>query len=716
MERFFRSLFGSETGYLCISLLKRGEGMTEYFFDYPAQVVKASELAQNASATSEVYFCAQLLDRKKRSKDAISRCSVVWADLDTCSPSKLHVHPQVVVQSSPGRYQAYWRLEESLDAFEVERIAKRIAYGHREDGCDTSGWDLSQLLRVPGTVNHKYSGLPMVKLEWEIPGAYRPDDFGPYPILSDRETGDFPFPTTFPTLDTQGVLDRLKSTARILFETAPTEDWSRPLWNLIMCCFEGNLNREETFIIARDSACNKYKRDGKPETYLWKDICRGFVTHEENAKIDTPAIPEPTRLLSEDERALRATDTFVDRYIQWASSLGDAATQYHQAGAFVILSALLAGRVHLPTSFGTIKPNVWFMLLADTTLTRKSTAMDIAMDLLGEIDGEPLLATDGSIEGLLGGLAVRPGQPSIFLRDEFSGLLEQMVKKDYYAGMAETLTKLYDGKVQKRVLRKETIEIKDPTLILFAGGIRNRVCSLLTTEHVSSGFIPRFVFITAESNTDRVQPMGPPTAVDRTQRNQLLAEMQDLVNTYASQEQQIVAKAGDKTFIQMRPSSVHAAALTPGAWDRYNKLEHDMMVAALKQEKKDIYTPTYDRLCKSGLRIAVLIAASDQRPTPDEDVRVGLEHILAAVAYVEQWKEYVDEVLDGVGVTPYELRMHQILEMIRKRPGVSRSEIMRAYHLNAREANVLFETLEQRNEIVKVGTKPVVFMPVGVKV
>src|SRR6201985_3262282 len=131
--------------------------MTEHFFKFPEQVSTAAELAQASKDSHEVYFCAQLLDRKKRTKDAISRCSVIWADLDTCNPSKLRVHPQVVVQSSPDRWQSYWRLEEPLDAFEAERLAKRIAYGHKDDGCDTSGWDLSQLLRVPGTINHKYA-------------------------------------------------------------------------------------------------------------------------------------------------------------------------------------------------------------------------------------------------------------------------------------------------------------------------------------------------------------------------------------------------------------------------------------------------------------------------------------------------------------------------------------------------------------------------------
>ena len=95
------------------------------------------------------------------------------------------------------------------------------------------------------------------------------------------------------------------------------------------------------------------------------------------------------------------------------------------------------------------------MILAETTLTRKTTAMDIPMDLLAEVDESAIMATDGSLEGLFTNLSMRPKKPSVFLRDEFSGLIDAMTKKDYMAGMPEMLTKLYDGKFQRRLLRKE---------------------------------------------------------------------------------------------------------------------------------------------------------------------------------------------------------------------------------------------------------------------
>jgi hypothetical protein len=112
-----------------------------------------------------------------------------------------------------------------------------------------------------------------------------------------------------------------------------------------------------------------------------------------------------------------------------------------------------------------------------------------------------------------------------------------MTKKDYYAGMAETLTKLYDGKYQKRILRSAVIEVKEPVLIILAGGIRDRILSLLQYEHVASGFLPRFVFITAESDLSRVRPLGPPTDITLAGRQEIINQLSEFHSFYSRPQQ-----------------------------------------------------------------------------------------------------------------------------------------------------------------------------------
>jgi len=698
--------FGPESrGYLCIAFLAIGMGsqkreMTERFFRYPDQLDEAARAAEDGKYLADVYYCPQLFETARRRKDNVKQCPTVWADLDTCPPEKLLITPTYLIESSPGRYQGLWSLAHAVAPHAAEDMSKRLAYFHAADGCDRSGWDLTQLLRLPGTPNHKYAGTPQVHLSKYSGALYTIGDFNVYPEVKHSAFLKTPMPTVeqLPTEEPEDILQKYKHAllpaTYDLFSVTPDGEWSEKLWKLEMLLFEMGMTREEVFVVAWASACNKYRRDGKDRSYLWVEVCRAFVSYNERVNaVVFPGADVRDLLTPTEEKLAEEQEGFVEEYIEWASSLGDAATQYHQAGAFTILSALLSGRVTLPTSYGPVVPNLWFMILGDTTLTRKTTAMDIATDLLMEVDPDCVLATDGSVEGLLQGLSTRPKRPSIFLRDEFSGLLEMITKKDYYAGMAEVLTKLYDGKLQKRILRKEEITVRDPILLIFAGGIRNRVQGLLTHEHVSSGFIPRFVFVTAESDTSRLQPLGPPTVKDLGNRDLLIRRMENLVNSYG-QPSNVTLQALNQR-IPMEPNV--SASLTPDAWSRYNLLEADLVQSGLESEKPELMTPLFDRLSKNILKASILLAAA--RQVDQQGVTVEESDIVHAIRYGKQWRAYAIEIVNGIGKTSYERDLERILGAIIKRPGIARSALMQSYHLTAQQANAVFDTLLQRGQV-----------------
>src|SRR6185503_10450498 len=112
-----------------------------------------------AKTLTHVYFCPQLLKTRQRVKGNVKNCTVIWADLDTCNPQYLQVAASIVVQSSVGRWQALWRLDAPMEPLAAESICRKIAYFHAPNGADKSGWDLTQLLRVPYTPNYKYGDL-----------------------------------------------------------------------------------------------------------------------------------------------------------------------------------------------------------------------------------------------------------------------------------------------------------------------------------------------------------------------------------------------------------------------------------------------------------------------------------------------------------------------------------------------------------------------------
>lgn len=710
-EDFFKLVFGSETGYVCISYKSHlDRSMREKFFQYPDQLEAMCEDIDRVALTlTHVYFCPQLLSEPRRIKETVSKCTVLWADLDTCNPQYLQTPASIVVQSSTGRWQALWRLESTLAPIVAEDICRRIAYFHAEQGADRSGWDLTQLLRVPYTPNYKYGDIntaPIVLVTTTTPALYRVEDFSSYPEYDAFKFASAPMPLIgdLPSEPPLDILQRYRTTIHPdvfgLFALEPemAEDWSKQQWKLVNLCVEAGLSQEETFVVLKNAKCNKYARDYRPESVMWKEVNKAYVLHMESHKmVPTPTTVVPEIISEAEIRIVQARDTFVERYIKWASELTDAARQYHQAGAFTILSAVISGAVRLPTSFGTIRPNMWFMLLADTTLTRKTTAMDIASELLFEVSPDSFFTNDGSAEGILSGLKDRTRQPSIYLRDEFTGLLDAIAHKDYMSGMAEHLTKLYDGKTLKRLLRKEEIIVKDPVFIIFAGGTKTRTQELVNEDLINSGFIPRFVFITAVPDPSLIKPVGPPKKRNQQERKEIKDELFSIYDFY--NRPRLIVMPDGITEASIKPEL--EAVMTQEAWDRYNQLEMTLTNAALTSDLPHL-TPVYDRLAKSTLKAAILIAASN---TNDGNlVEIGLDDVLHAIYYCRHWHAYVSEIVNGIGKNADERIIDKIMQYILKtgKIGAARSDIMRLFKLDSRRADLLITTIVQRRLVFAV--------------
>lgn len=696
-ERFFQGIFGENKGFVALAA-KHLEKLTEVYFKYPEQLPELLEWINSKFPECDVYFSPHLFSRPDREREFAETCPVAWAEFDI-EPNGVAPKPNIIVESSPGKYHYYWGFKTPQAPQAVETISRKLTYTW---GADKGGWYLGKLLRVPLTHNFKYPEAPHVKVvQFEASFEYELTDFSEL-----RDKSDF---AEFAPEGMPADIDDVPEPAYIFgkhgsaippaafghFYKAPDSDWSTALWSLEVLLFESGLSKKEVFTIAEKSAVNKYARDHRPRIELWIEVCKA----EQSVKARRPSKETLAiqNLLTKEERDVveRAPPLFLDRYIKWASSKTDAAEQYHQAGAYTILSSLICESVMLETSVGNIIPNLWFMLLGDTTLTRKTTAMSMAMRLLNGVYEEALMATDASIEGLLTELQNRPGRTSLFLRDEFSGMLDAMARKDYYAGMVEMLAKLYDGERQKRILRKETIDVQNPRFIIFAGGIKSRILELFNLNLVINGFIPRFIFITAEADKANYRPMTAPTKGQEVVSSELLKELSEIREHYNStQTMQIAGQQFDrrKEFI---------ARLTPDAWTRYAELEQRLVFIGSDSDSPETITPTLQRLCISALKAAVLIAASYQR-NPNT-VEVGLQDLLIAISYMESWVGYSLEVIYNAGKTSSEKTVERALYLI-EHGRSTRADLMSAMHLGSREAGVLLDTLEQRGFINRVRT------------
>jgi hypothetical protein len=144
-----------------------------------------------------------------------------------------------------------------------QAINKRLTYAI---GADKGGWDLTQVLRLPGTPNHKYKNVTVkdahVNGHNPLPAAmvgrlkeFKADEPGRVTLTTD------PIPRSADVL--RKVRRRLSPRARALLRAKRSDasigTRSDRLWELECLLAEANLSEAEIVGLTRDSAWNKFK-------------------------------------------------------------------------------------------------------------------------------------------------------------------------------------------------------------------------------------------------------------------------------------------------------------------------------------------------------------------------------------------------------------------------------------------------------------------------
>lgn len=209
----------------------------------------------------DIYFCPTPFTKDKRQSQFVKSTNMLWADIDDGDPKLLN--PNILWKSgSTGHTQGIWFLNKTLTPIKTAQLNKGIA-GFL--GADPSGYDLSQVLRLPGTMNWKTKvGRPVKLVHWNEP-KYKYAELTKYAdktaSISEYENHKVP-----PKLDRTVLLKRLKKKRR-LYERVTTDDCddrSTQLYGVIPSMTMAGFTPEEIFWILKGTYLGKhYKSDSK---------------------------------------------------------------------------------------------------------------------------------------------------------------------------------------------------------------------------------------------------------------------------------------------------------------------------------------------------------------------------------------------------------------------------------------------------------------------
>lgn len=240
----------------------------------------------------DIYFCPHGFNRRVRQKSEAVLPKLLWADLDYANPNGMKPKPTVAIESSPGRYVGLWVLKETM----TEELNRRLTY-HLD--ADHGGWDLTQVLRFPGTKNYKYSSQPKVRTLWNTEKVWKSSTIEKYLPAEDPEAEGEYLSAAEVFEQYQGKLPRWVRRELLAKKITGRADRSEMLWKLENACVEAGMSLDEAFAVIRGSAWNKFAGRRNEEDQLKRELAKVV----ENQFKEKPKGADKRHRKSDDEEA-----------------------------------------------------------------------------------------------------------------------------------------------------------------------------------------------------------------------------------------------------------------------------------------------------------------------------------------------------------------------------------------------------------------------------
>lgn len=734
---FFNTLFpdtgsGRDLGYVVLALFPEGEFTTSpssgptdlHFFSWPSQKDNLVAFCL-ANHKSDIYTSAALYKTKgSRKASSIAHQWAAYADADTLDLTKVKAEPTMVVRTSPGRHHLYW-VTEADDPARLTAVSRTIAHTHAADGCDKGGWDAGQLLRVPGSANNKYrlfDGSP-VEVTLTNQGA-------PYGIAKLEEiypASAVPAPTTEPSdmpprdtwHNTPAVLKEVQEIflyepdIEDMFTTKlrPGQDRSATMWRFLGMLSRYGTSRPTAMYLAWEAPFNKYRIENRSEEDLWAELCRAYdepgnkpVTTsiqaaerelldatEDNPQRKAQRVADAVQLLTPGERAKVPTDTFVDRFVEWAKTCTDAPEIYHRSGALMILTSIFGEFGRCPVPHGEANLTLWFMILGPTTRARKTTSMNLATDMLADLQNKRyqyLLGSDVTAEALNVVLPKKDGRTSVFFRDEAHGLFTEQDKKHYMTGLREKFTDLFGGRVPV-ALRASTMgtfgksdDDEDSDLpsvkirtnfVMYLAGTTDQTAQALTIKDYQSGHLARFITAVAD----------PPPM---TRASMYTAQYDGSDEAFDGARHSLVTLLDDaRDFWQQitPPGALKFVHFDDDAWDRLQDTQWQLLEPTKDTEMEELMSATAKRMGDCVMKTCILLAMVERK------TKVNMIHVYKAMELAEEWYSNALNIAGRIMYSSWSGFQNEMISMIRGRlDGVTQAEIYARFRNKMQEKEI----------------------------
>lgn len=259
-------LWANQPGkFFCISTKSPGGKWKDHFFS-PDEFGSIRQFLRDHD-DHDIYFCPHGFNRRVRQKSEAVIPNLLWADLDFADPKTMKPKPTIAIESSPGRFVGIWVLDGPMN----EELNRRLTY---HVGADHGGWDLTQVLRFPGTRNYKYRSQPKVRTMWKDGKEWTAKKIERYlPPPEEKEEGEnLSAAEVFEAYESK--LPRWVRRELLAKKTVGRSDRSEMLWKLENACVEAGMSLDEAFAVIKRSGWNKFAGRRNEDEQLRRELSK----------------------------------------------------------------------------------------------------------------------------------------------------------------------------------------------------------------------------------------------------------------------------------------------------------------------------------------------------------------------------------------------------------------------------------------------------------
>jgi len=337
-------------------------------------------------------------------------------------------------------------------------------------------------------------------------------------------------------------------------------------------------------------------------------------------------------------------------------------------------SVVVGNNVKLKTKFGTVKPNLYVMLIGKSTISHKSTIESLVIDMLADQFSDSMITGTFSPEGLVS--ALEANRTAIMVKDEFGGLLEGMSKKDYMSDSKDLLMELFDNKKMiTRTLSKQKIIVRDPYFAMMTAVTMERFKETFTYSDIYNGFLVRFLIGLYQKSTDEHSVNLTAHSLRKIKIMADIAEIRSVLN------------GNNYTFVLSEESE---------------QFFNDYMKNNVNENMDEFTLALRGRLNIVILKVALVLFVLDNFRSLKTVTELDVEYIKRGIQYVEPFYNNAKTLFKDITMHPQVLKIRDII----KEKGIAdHSFVLWRSHMKSSDLRPIIQTLIEMGSVVQTRRK-----------